>query len=531
MRRAISSRFWVVALVAAVAPVACKTNDTASDDRVLSMNPNNTVEASTTATAKLTPSATGPVAKVNGIEISRSDFDKRLDMLRGRFHRSPTTPALDQILKENLIRDMIQEELIAQKAKAEGVAVDSAEVDARMDKERRGYVSDEVFDNEFAKFLVRTNQTENGFKDSLKKELLREKLIAKIFSVAEPTEANAQKQYEEKKHAYRLRETIEASHILIKMDKETLESDRKKKLAQATKIVADAKKPGASFEELAKVSSESPNKASGGYLGSFSHGDMEKPFEDAAFAANAGDVIGPVETTTGYHIIRVLQKSPEVQLTFNEVRGSILWMLAGRLMSKDHDMIDKLKTDAKIEVLEPGISVDPARSVAKVNGVEISRSDFEKRFRARFHRLPNTAFEQLAKENLIRDMIEEELIAQKAKAEGVAVDGAELDEKVAEHKRRVGKKAFADYLELHSQSEGDFMHEWEQDLLRTKLFAQYSLRKLKADAKIEVLEPGVILDSVKPAMPLRPSGILNDGNEPPPVPATKPVVPASPRTP
>jgi len=66
---------------------------------------------------------------------------------------------------------------------------------------------------------------------------------------------------------------------------------------------------GADFAELAEQYSEDKGtKDKGGDLGWFAHGSMVKPFSDAAFAAEPGDLVGPVQTRYGYHVIQVEDK-------------------------------------------------------------------------------------------------------------------------------------------------------------------------------------------------------------------------------
>jgi peptidyl-prolyl cis-trans isomerase C len=83
-----------------------------------------------------------------------------------------------------------------------------------------------------------------------------------------------------------------ASHILVKTE------------AEANEILFDVKN-GKSFEDMAAEKSLCPSGKKGGSLGWFTRGQMVKEFEEAAFGGNKGDIIGPVKTQFGYHIIRI----------------------------------------------------------------------------------------------------------------------------------------------------------------------------------------------------------------------------------
>jgi len=85
---------------------------------------------------------------------------------------------------------------------------------------------------------------------------------------------------------------VKASHILVKTESQA------KEIMQ--KISA-----GDDFAKLAKMYSQCPSGNAGGDLGYFGKGQMVKPFEEACFKANAGDVVGPVKTQFGWHIIKV----------------------------------------------------------------------------------------------------------------------------------------------------------------------------------------------------------------------------------
>ncbi len=85
---------------------------------------------------------------------------------------------------------------------------------------------------------------------------------------------------------------VNASHILVKTETEAL--------ACITYMGQ-----GKSFEELAKEKSLCPSGKKGGNLGWFGRGQMVKEFENAAFSGKKGQIMGPVKTQFGYHLIRI----------------------------------------------------------------------------------------------------------------------------------------------------------------------------------------------------------------------------------
>lgn len=84
---------------------------------------------------------------------------------------------------------------------------------------------------------------------------------------------------------------ITASHILVEKEHEA--EDLLKKIAA-----------GESFEALARQFSQCPSGKQGGMLGTFGRGQMVKPFEDAAFALQPGQISKPVRTQFGFHLIK-----------------------------------------------------------------------------------------------------------------------------------------------------------------------------------------------------------------------------------
>lgn len=100
--------------------------------------------------------------------------------------------------------------------------------------------------------------------------------------------------------------TVRASHILL-MYKGSARSSATRSKAEAEAQIRDLERQlreGADFAALARAHSDCPSKSKGGDLGQFGRGQMVKPFEDATFAMQVGDVSGVVETDFGYHLIK-----------------------------------------------------------------------------------------------------------------------------------------------------------------------------------------------------------------------------------
>jgi peptidyl-prolyl cis-trans isomerase D len=97
-------------------------------------------------------------------------------------------------------------------------------------------------------------------------------------------------------------EFVRASHILLNL----VSGPDSVKVIQKAKELAREARNGADFAELARKNSQDFGAAStGGDLGWASKGTWVKPFEDAAFRAKVGEVVGPIRTPFGWHIIKV----------------------------------------------------------------------------------------------------------------------------------------------------------------------------------------------------------------------------------
>lgn len=197
---------------------------------------------------------------------------------------------------------LIEEELIEQEAGRRGIDVDEAEIDKLLE-ERLGYFGEqepstpapaadgtpsptatpytrELFESNFEAYLTNVGAfgvDESTLRGEARAFLMRDLLEAEFLDEVEGTQ-----------------EQVWARHILV--EEEDLAADL---LAR----IQDGEEWG---DIASEFSIDESNKDQGGDLGWFGLGRMVEPFEEAAFAGEIGEIVGPVETAFGWHLIEVL---------------------------------------------------------------------------------------------------------------------------------------------------------------------------------------------------------------------------------
>ncbi len=154
-------------------------------------------------------------------------------------------------------------------------------------------------EEEFVKVLEQT-----------KKNLLKSYAFAKTIEGHDVTEEEVKEFYEKVKDNLKVPATAHAAHILVDDEEE------------AKKIKARVE-AGEDFGELAKENSTCPSKDNGGDLGQFYPGQMVPEFDEKVFSMEKGEISDPVKTDFGYHIIKLIDITPERERTFDETKHEL----------------------------------------------------------------------------------------------------------------------------------------------------------------------------------------------------------------
>ncbi|MEW6096728.1 MAG: peptidylprolyl isomerase [bacterium] len=249
---------------------------------------------------------TKTVALVNDVPILEAKLIQALKPYKDQIAGSKTVYLK---IREKVLNELIEEELLLQEAKAKEIVIVQAEIEQIISVIRSRFESEEKFGLE-----VKTNgMSMVEFREKIKEKLLREKikdieLKGRLRLTLEELN-NFCKDYGIKVHA---------QHILVKTKKEALDI-----LHQA--------QAGVDFTQLAIKHSLCPSHQVGGDLGFFGRGQMVREFENAAFAMNKeGQLSDVVETKFGYHIIRFIAKKDPTQDEIEEIKTALLNELHGR---------------------------------------------------------------------------------------------------------------------------------------------------------------------------------------------------------
>lgn len=176
-----------------------------------------------------------------------------------------------------------------------------------------------------------------------------------------------QRAYEDglKRNQWGSPEERRASHILITAAADAKEDVRKAAEQKAQAIAEAVRKAPRTFADVAKKESQDPGSAAqGGDLGFFPRGAMVKPFEDAAYGAKKGDIVGPVRSDFGYHVIVVTDVKPAKVRTLAEatpeIEATLKKTAASRAFAEAAEQFSNM-------VYEQSSSLKPAADALKLN--------------------------------------------------------------------------------------------------------------------------------------------------------------------
>jgi parvulin-like peptidyl-prolyl isomerase len=142
-------------------------------------------------------------------------------------------------------------------------------------------------------------------------------------------------------------------HILFTEDQEEEAEEVKEEL-----------EGGGDFEELAREYSQDPGSAEqGGDLGCNPEGGFVPEFDEAAFEAEEGEIVGPVETDFGFHVLEVTEIQEEEEVPFEEASPEIDEQLSQQQQATEFDAWIQSQLEERNAKYLPGYDPNEARQL------------------------------------------------------------------------------------------------------------------------------------------------------------------------
>jgi peptidyl-prolyl cis-trans isomerase C len=282
------------------------------------------------------------IAVFEGGEVTQSELQEQLDLLAqqsGGVEITPDSPQYDAAVQQ-VMPQLLGLEISEAYAREHGITVTEEDVDEEFAKikeqvgretaaqaEAAGQENVSVEEG-FQLALEQAGYTEEQLREDIRTNLPIQEVQERVVGDVEPSEEEVQKYYEENKG---LQFTTPAErcvrHILFN-------KDQKEKAEEVKARLED----GADFAELAEEFSQDPASAeSGGDLGCIGRGETVPAFEEAAFDAEEGKIVGPVETEFGFHLIRVDEVHEESVTPLEDVAPQIKDQLRGEQQAQEFD--------------------------------------------------------------------------------------------------------------------------------------------------------------------------------------------------
>jgi len=285
------------------------------------------------------------IARVNSEIITMRMYQREKENLRQRLAQDYSGPELETKFREqskDLLRDLIDQSLMVQKAKDDDINVET-DVVKRMDEVRKQNNLANLED--LQKEVEKQGIIWEDFKDQIRRQLLMREVIGReVGSRIILSREDARKFYDQHKEEFKSAGMTHLAEILISTEKH--KPDEAKKRAQDA---LSELKAGARFADVAKKYSDAPNAEDGGDVGFMKTGTMAPEITAAVAKLDVNETSELIETKYGSIILKVLERfSPGIP-KFEEVEQRVNEALYNQAMQpKMREFLSQLRKESYI---------------------------------------------------------------------------------------------------------------------------------------------------------------------------------------
>lgn len=292
------------------------------------------------------------VARVGSVGITVYELKREMQRilpLNKSFHGA-ISPETVVDVRRKAFATLVERAYMVEYALAHNITLDKDVLQNRLEKVKAKFPTEKALQKGLG------DESIDAFRSSVSRMLLAQKVEDTVInSKAEVTEEELRDFYDNNHFMYRRPKQYRASHILIKVDP-SLVGEAREKLVVKAQGLADRALAGEDFFNLAYYNSDEDTKYVGGDIGYFHSGQVVSEFEAAIQELEPGDIVGPVETISGFHIIKLMDVQESRLLPFDEVKERIKMTIEDKKRKELHDeWIAEIKSKVDLEIIHPDL--------------------------------------------------------------------------------------------------------------------------------------------------------------------------------
>jgi peptidyl-prolyl cis-trans isomerase SurA len=309
------------------------------------------------------------VAEVNDQIITQSDYNRAEQELEAEAEQQGLPPLETETRKKDLLRDLIDQQLLLSKGKDLGITGDT-ELVKELDKFRQQNHLASMEDLE--KAVEAQGTSYEDFKAKIRDGIITQQVVQQeVGRRLDITQTDIENYYKAHESEFYKPESVTLQEILIGTPADANAAQVAAAESKANALEAQLKS-GANFGDLAKADSSGPTAAEGGGLGEFTRGKLGTELENATFSLKPGQFTAPIRTKQGYLILLVNQHNPGGEISFDKAEPDVEQALyMERMEPKLREYLTTLRDGAAISI-KPGY-VD---SGASPNEIQITNSAY-----------------------------------------------------------------------------------------------------------------------------------------------------------
>lgn len=247
------------------------------------------------------------VAKINDVEVSKEEYKKTEDFLYATGYVEKDEKNSDEI-NNDILSFIIDNEVAYQEAQKENIKVKDSDVNEKVEQLKETLETNTTYKEK----LESAGITEDFLKEQVKKDLTVAKYKENFIKDIKVTDKEMEAYYNNNKEQFNVEE-VKASQILISTldeDNKEVSKEQKEKLKEKAQSILDKVNNNEDFASLAKKYSDDKNSGKdGGNLGYFAKNEKNIEFTKEVFKLDTNQVSKLIETSYGYHIVKVTDKT------------------------------------------------------------------------------------------------------------------------------------------------------------------------------------------------------------------------------